>query len=146
MAHYIVHFDGSCWPNPNGTAAYGFTVTKEGTIVDSGSGVIATGEGMSNNVAEFFALFKGLESICQNPAFIDIKTVQVLGDSQLVVNIMNRRWKPSKDKLYYPAYLKLDGVTRTIRRAGVYLQFDWIPREQNQNCDDLSKEHNHAIK
>lgn len=145
MALYKLYFDGSCGPkNPGGTAAHGFVLLREGQEepVRVGSGVIGTGTGMTNNLAEFHALDQGL---C---AFISCHeapgarhALQVYGDSQLVVNIMNRHWKARPGKAYYESYANAVLNLGIIRRAGYVVSFDWIPREKNQLCDDLSKAH-----
>lgn len=144
MAHYKLHFDGSCSPrNPGGTAAYGFALFKLGQeeTVQTGSGVIGTGEGMTNNLAEFFALSKGLEAFYRlTQADLSKSLLTVYGDSKLVINMMNGHWRPDKEKAYYSAYDAALNMLRSIRfRHSV--TFDWVPREQNQMVDDLSKAH-----
>lgn len=141
MEHYTLHFDGSCGPkNPGGTAAYGFSLSRQGEVVASGHGVIGTGEGMTNNLAEFWALWQGLMA-----AYAQFEGttgfLQVLGDSNLVIQMMNRHFKPKREKAYYVGYEKAAGVLSTLRRRGVTVSFDWVPREQNTQCDDLSKAH-----
>lgn len=139
MEHYKLNFDGSCWPNPGGTATYGFALSHRGVVIQSGHGVIGTGPEMSNNVSEFFALAKGLE------AFIEMglpsSHLRVLGDSQLVIKIMNKHWK-AKTGLYVSAYEKALTALRKLRHSGTVVTMDWCPREQNTLCDELSKAHN----
>jgi ribonuclease HI len=144
MAKYTIHFDGSCWPNPNGKAAYGYTLDREGVEVSAVAGIVGEGTGMSNNVAEFYALYA---------AFVDQKLqteagdkVSVRGDSMLVINILSHKWKASNDKLYWEAYRKAALELNRLEGHGIEVDFSWIPREQNTRCDDLSKEHNHAPK
>lgn len=149
MIEYTLHFDGSCWPNPSGVAAYGFLLKLELTgIVDSGHGVIGSGPLMSNNLAEFYALTMGLNSLRERITThtAHITRLKVYGDSDLVVKMMTRvqRTGESKgdyEKLYYPAYISAIESLRSILRSGVYVDFKWIPREENQECDDLSKVH-----
>lgn len=140
MDHITLHFDGSCWPNPNGVAAYGYALSSQGSVIDSGHGVIGTGPGMTNNLAEFWALWQGLMTAYAR--FPDDKGfLQVLGDSNLVIQIMNRKFKPKREKAYYVGYEKAAGVLSTLRKRGITVSFDWVPREQNTVCDDLSKVH-----
>jgi ribonuclease HI len=135
---YTLYFDGSCGPqNPGGIAAYGFRLVCEGEQVLEGSDLIGMGPGMSNNVAEFTALYKGLCAYRHILAPGD--HVNVRGDSLMVIKIMCGRWKAHHDKLYFNSYLAADRITRYIRRQGVFLGFDWIPREDNDYCDRLSK-------
>lgn len=139
MAHYRLFFDGSCGPkNPGGTAAYGYALFKDGEESPiTGHAVIGTGPLMSNNLAEFSALYEGL---CRFSVQGDPKgAVSVYGDSRLVINIMNRWWKPKPDKLYFSAYKIADGLVRHLRREGATITFDWVPREANAYCDTLSK-------
>ena len=142
MELFTLHFDGSCGPkNPGGTAAYGFALEKAGQVIDSGSGIIGTGNAMTNNLAEFCALAQGFMNFFKvNPdnSFI----LNVYGDSRLVINIMNGKWRAGSEKKYYPGYVLANDALKELRRRGVKVQFDWVPREQNTKCDDLSKAHN----
>ena len=141
MSHYTLYYDGSCWPNPAGVAAYGYVLqdTTAG-ILRQEHAVIGTGPALSNNVAEFEAAFQGLCDYSRLPAKPG-DAVEVLGDSDLVVKIMNKVWRPKQDKLYYPYYSRLYSLVRQLRLHGVTITFRWIPREENQLCDDLSKVH-----
>lgn len=143
MPNYQLYFDGSCGPkNPGGVAAYGFALLREGESVRSGSGVIGEGEGMTNNLAEFYALDQGLCAFisCHEAPGVT-HALQVFGDSKLVINVMNRYWTPKTDKAYYNAYDTARLNLGIIRRVGHVVTFDWIPREMNTICDDLSKAH-----
>lgn len=143
MATYVLHFDGSCWPNPGGTAAFGYTLETEGEkgYVREESGVIGTSPAMSNNVAEFFAANAGVEDYMRLPA-LKSDVLKVYGDSDLVVKMMNGVYRPSSDKLYYPHFCALNGNVRRLRELGVQVSFTWIRRDKNTRCDDLSKAHN----
>lgn len=145
MANYVIHFDGSCWPNPGGVAAYGYTIDKDGVEIAAVPGIVPELGGVtSNNVAEFYALYEALEAI---PSVTSDDTIDVFGDSQIVINIMNRKWKSSVDKLYFGAYCMAAERRDYLEFArGVNLSFKWIPREDNTRCDDLSKEINNAPK
>lgn len=148
MANYKLYFDGSCGPkNPGGTAAYGFALFREGEQgpVEVGSGVIGTGEGMTNNLAEFYALDKGLCAFWQQDDWDKRTRLNVYGDSNLVIQVMNRHWKAKSDKPYYSAYTKALSTLVDIRRNGLAVSFDWVPRELNQVCDDLSKAHQKKV-
>lgn len=145
MDNYTVYFDGSCWPNPGGCAAYGSVVEKAGVTICEEAGVVDTSPLMSNNVAEFIALAVGLRRLRESSPERGV-LVSCYGDSQLVINIMNKKWRPSPDKLYYPAWEKADEEAQRLRFLGATLTYQWIPREQNTRCDDLSKAHNHSPK
>lgn len=147
MRKLTLHFDGSCWPNPAGTAAYGTVLELEGqeAPICAEAGVVGTSPAMSNNVAEFHALYIGLRRYSQN-GFKMGDEVWVRGDSQLVIQIMNGNWRPKDDKLYYPTFLLVKEQVEFLKKMDVKFVFEWIPRELNTRCDILSKEHNHAPK
>lgn len=134
---YTLHFDGACWPNPNGRASYGYTIDFFDKQVDIGHGLIGEGRGMSNNLAEYFALFKGLAHV-----YLLIKGTSVvtcIGDSQLVVRMMSKQNPRGRaEKLYYPAFVECVKMVKLIRRNGSVVNFTWVPRLQNEKADALS--------
>lgn len=151
MANYKLFFDGSCNPNPLGTAAYSFALMLEGQQepLEHGSGVIGVGEGMTNNGAEFHALWRGLLAFHKHTG-ISIgnrqhHSLQVYGDSNLVVQVMNRHWKARSDKAYFKEYEIATHTAVELRKAGAVITYDWIPRERNTICDDLSKAHQKKV-
>jgi len=125
-----IYFDGLCRPrNPGGVATYGYVIYHDGKKVKSGCGVIGSGAGMTNNVAEYSALKHAAEWVSQNSVDDEI---EIKGDSQLVINQMNGIWqiKSETSKKFVPEIHRLlDG--RTMR-------FIWIPRKENAEADLLS--------
>jgi len=145
MANYAIHFDGSCWPNPGGVAAWGFTIDKDGIEIAAEPGLVDLDDESSNNVAEFYALFMAYkELLTMTPKVGAGDTVEVRGDSQLVINIMQRKWRPNADKLYWEAYRLAMLLHEFLENNKVEIHYDWIPREDNDRCDKLSKEINNA--
>lgn len=143
MTLYTLYFDGSCSPkNPGGTATYGFVLSRTGDMVpvEMGHGVVGTGPEMTNNLAEFWAVAKGLECF-QKHHTTGYTTLNIYGDSRLVIDILGRRWRPGPDKKYYPGYLAAVIELQRIRKINVAVAFHWIPRKMNTQCDDLSKAH-----
>jgi ribonuclease HI len=125
-----IYFDGLCRPkNPGGVATYGYLIYKDGKKVKSGSGVIGSGAGMTNNVAEYSALKHAAEWVNQNGADDEIV---IKGDSQLVIHQMNGTWqiKSETSKKFVPEIRRLLEDRKT--------RFIWIPREQNAEADLLS--------
>ncbi len=105
-----------------------------------GHGTIGTGPGMTNNLAEFTALWRGLQAfLCLKGRDRHGNTLNCVGDSQLVINIMNNKWHWHPDKSYFSAYLGANEVSDRLFMSGNCLNFQWITREQNELCDDLSK-------
>lgn len=135
---YKLKFDGGCAPkNPGGTASYGFILYKNDIEVSRGSGIIGQGDLMSNNLAEFYALYYGLQKFHEFSKENDKLLVQ--GDSNLVVNIMKGKWRAHPSKLYYTGYIQAKTALTFTVSAHVEVKFEWIPREKNQDCDDLTK-------
>lgn len=129
-----VWFDGACWPNPGGKASYGWAASKNGYFHQEGSGVIGQGRYMSNNVAEYIALYQALAWLKENNHTKE--NVQCYGDSKLVVEQMSQRWRV-KGGLYVDAFKK----TFCMAREFPSIRFTWIPRLQNGLADYLSKKH-----
>lgn len=138
MSSYNLYFDGSCGPtNPGPFAGYGVVIKKDGMPFYTASGPL-TGQLFSNNYAEFYALYKGLEYLA--PLMSTSDKLFIRGDSQLVINIMNKKWR-GKAGIYYPAYKKALEVLTSIRNKQSYVSIDWVPREYNTEADKLSTDY-----
>lgn len=125
-----IYFDGLCRPeNPGGVATYGYLIYQDGKRVKSGYGVVGSGAGMTNNVAEYSALKHAVEWVTRHSGDDEIT---IKGDSRLVINQMNGTWqvKSGTSKKYVPEIRSL--------LAGRKTRFIWIPREQNAEADRLS--------
>ena len=125
-----IYFDGLCRPrNPGGVATYGYVIYQDGKKVKSGSGVVGSGAGMTNNVAEYSALKRASEWVCRHGGDDEIV---IKGDSQLVIHQMNGTWqiKSETSKKFVPEIRRLLEGRKT--------RFIWIPREQNAEADLLS--------
>ncbi len=125
-----VYIDGACEPiNPGGTASYGLVVYKDKKRVFAKGMVIGSGATMGNNVAEYSGLVAFLTLYLRNP---DRQPALVMSDSQLVVNQMTGQWRVNGG-LYYPYYQKAKELL-----GKEIVEFQWIPREQNVEADQLS--------
>jgi ribonuclease HI len=89
---------------------------------------------MSNNVAEYAGVLHILKYLSSRPP----GRVTIHGDSNLVINQLNGRWRIKKG-LYLPIALETKGLLAYLRGLGWQINFCWIPREQNEECDTLSK-------
>lgn len=130
-------FDGSCEPvNPGGTARYGYIIRENDEIIATGHGKIGEGEGMTCNVAEYEALLRGIERIKDSFDYYD--GVSIYGDSRLVIEHINGNWgkkNPHKKALHLKAYL--DKIMSLLK--DINFEASWIPREENQEADYMSK-------
>jgi ribonuclease HI len=135
-----IHFDGSCWPNPGGLARYGYTITNYPDAVDIvGSGECGKHERTSNNFAELWAMSEALEDCIKLSVTLPVGAVSVHGDSQVAINLMTGRYRPCRQKLYYPQLVRAQIAADELERREIGVQFFWIPRERNDKADRLSK-------
>ena len=130
----VVHIDGLCEPvNPGGTATFGYMIRNEsGDVLASKSGIVGKGPAMSNSVAEYAALCKALEFLLTKK--LDGSAIEVRSDSTLVVNQMSGKWKFRKGP-YREKYLEAVHLCSRFAK----LRFRWIPREENEEADGLSR-------
>lgn len=147
MANYRLETDGSCFPNPGGVCAFGFVIIRKDcvfscnteTIIKEGHGVYGTGPGMTNNCSEHIAVIKGLTAIME---FVESgDSLEIIGDSMLVINQLNKVWRAHKNKEYYKFYHLSKKALADVRQKGVKVTCKWVRRDQNQRADDLSKKH-----
>ena len=131
----VILFDGLIEPaNPGGCGAWGYALwlgTKQ-RIEEFGS--LGNPPWMTNNYIEYCALGFALKKMIELQ-LPEIKSLTILGDSQLVINHLNDVWQtksesllPLKNKcIEYLDSLKVDWIAR------------WIPRDINQLADELSR-------
>jgi len=132
----LAWFDGACEPiNPGGTASFGVIVKdKGGTVLLKESGLVGKGKDMSNNVAEYAGVLHILKYLSsRQPVRITIH-----GDSNLVINQLNGKWRVRKG-LYLSIATETKQILAHLRGLGWPINFCWIPREQNEECHALSK-------
>lgn len=128
------YFDGSCWPNPGGKAGYGYVIKVPGKPDQSESGYIGMGPKMSNNVAEYCALNKVL-IVLRRELTSTSYVAMIYGDSDLVIGQMGKNWIARKG-LYLSYYKEAKYLMKGFESR---IRFQWIPREMNSECDQLSK-------
>ena len=134
-----VFFDGSCRPkNPGGIIGMGVVIYKNDIKLAEASNTlqpeIFLGK-TSNQVAEYEAFIMGLEMLVEYNLYH--LPITMLGDSMFVIKQMFGNWK-IKQGFY---------VDSAIEAKKLLLGFNnitgkWIPREENQVADELSKSNN----
>src|SRR5256885_12642180 len=131
----VVYVDGLCEPmDPGGTATYGYVIRNEaGRVIARKSGVVGKGSGMSNNVAEYAALCEALRFLVKEK--MTRMSIEIRSDSRLVVNQMKGKWKFRKG-LYAQKY----SDAKDLNALFTIITFRWIPREENEEADALSRE------
>lgn len=127
-----MHFDGA-FQRVRGhrIAAYGFVIEGDVAYEERGLAVPPDSESATNNVAEYGAAIRALEWL-RGRKFAG--AVLLLGDSQLVIRQMGGEYEVRSDRLrpYHEHLRRLVGELADVR-------FAWVPREENQRADALSK-------
>lgn len=124
-----LYFDGAAQDTTGGPIGAGIVLELDdgGTLTDAKS---FAHEG-TNNVAEWEALLAGLRAA--NEAGVD--SLQVYGDSELVIRQMKGRYAVRKDHLQ-PLHEQAKELV-TVFNA---VEFEHLPREDNEQADELAEE------
>jgi ribonuclease HI len=142
--HLLLYADGLCEPkNPGGVAAGGWLIVDgDGHELNRGCRVFCEGQGATNNVAEYGALASGLEWLVASRESLfasGFRFVSVRSDSQLAIYQTAGKWNCNKDHLRQMR----DGaraLLQQLKDAGFVCSLAWVPREQNEEADALSRE------
>jgi len=131
----ILYFDGLCEPvNPGGVATYGYLILDGRRTVEEGCGFVGAGmfgNDVSNNVAEYTAMIRGIERLL----LLGLSgEVAVRGDSQLVINQMLGRYAVRAERI-----LPLHNRAVEMSKQFGKISFEWIPREMNAAADALTR-------
>jgi ribonuclease H / adenosylcobalamin/alpha-ribazole phosphatase len=120
--------DGGSRGNP-GPAAYAFVLeAQDGTVLDFRGEAIGVA---TNNVAEYSALVAGLERAVE----VGVDELEVISDSELVVNQMRGAWKVKNENLRALWREASRLATRFDR-----ITYSAVRREHNELADRLVNE------
>jgi ribonuclease HI len=122
----IIYTDGASLGNP-GPMGIGIVIYKGKLRVEELSEYIGVG---TNNIAEYTAVIKALQTAHR----MGEREVHIKSDSQLVVRQLNGEYKV-KDLKLKPLKRKIDHLCK-----GLEVHFEHIPRDKNEEADQLSKE------
>lgn len=129
-----VFFDGGCFPNPGGKATWGYIVKFSDGKEHYSYGVYGQGPRMTNNVAEYRGVIESM-SFLETAGFV-LEEIIFHGDSALVINQMNGRYRiPKNNKPYADHAREAYGLRKKFTAAA----FEWIPRESNTEADALTE-------
>ena len=124
---YKGFFDGASAGNP-GKMGTGFVIFNEkDDVIIEGSEYIGVG---TNNEAEYQALISLLEFAVENK----IETLEVFGDSKLVIEQVLGRWKVKAENL--KPFAK---IAQNLFSKVPNISINWIGRDFNTFADKLSK-------
>jgi len=124
-----VYIDGLAQPRNPGVGTFGYAVYDGPKKLAEGSGL--AGYDVTSNYAEYAALEAALSKLRSMRVEGD---VLVRSDSQLLVGQMGAGWRV-KGGMYVE---KLKAVKDLLKEFGS-VRFEWIPREQNQEADVLTR-------
>jgi ribonuclease HI len=127
---YTLYFDGASRSNP-GPASYG------GVIYNENDEEVFTYKKyigkQTNNVAEYMGCFHGVQACVQE----GIKNVIIYGDSKLVVEQVNGRWKVKSPNIK-PIYDEIKKVLAT--KPFDSIEFKHVRRNNNKRADELANQ------
>ena len=87
------------------------------------------GKKVSNNITEYEDLIAGLKVA----AALGVKRLTIRGDSQLLVDFSNKKYKPKDDHM--GAYLE---EVRRMEKRFQGLEVQHVPRGTNKEADDIA--------
>lgn len=129
------YFDGSCKDNPGEIGSWGFVICDPWIEKKE----VMYGKRITNNLAEHTALNKLLKEL----KILDMTEVSIFGDSQLICNVVNRKWgwykKEWKPHRKYSRLNKLAIESNRLLCNGNHT-LEWVSREENVIADRLTKE------
>jgi ribonuclease HI len=123
-------FDGACQPfNPGGHMGLGWVIGKKDYHE-----FVAAKSGSSNNVAEYMALIRLLETVAAYPKPGDLR---ISGDSKLVVcQILGDCRVNAKHIIRLHA--KAAGLIAKLTASGWTVSLNWVDRSENTRADAAS--------
>lgn len=127
-----IYADGLCEPrNPGGFACWAWVAFDySGQEIANNRGCVGSGQGMTNNVAEYSAILEAFRFASEN---FYRKQVQFYTDSQLVVKQVNGEWSCNSQNLQLLCAEASEWLNKTD------WTLEWIPREQNFRADQLTR-------
>jgi len=131
-----VYVDGLAQPKNPGVGTYAYVIYDGQKRLSEGSGL--AGYDVTSNFAEYTSLEQALRRLKSLGVEGD---VLIRSDSQLLVGQMSAGWK-IKGGMYVE---KLKEVRDLLKEFGS-VQFEWIPREKNEEADLLTRVANERYK
>lgn len=132
-----LYFDGACEPsNPGGYMVWAWVLYMGGKMEFSDAGIIKPAPANTNNVAEYLALYYGLEqALCCREGDDKYPGLIIRGDSQLVCKQIANEWRVKHPRLQSAHAKCLELLTGKLAPYHV----EWIPREKNSEADELGR-------
>lgn len=134
MKNILCFFDGCCEPkNPGGAMGIGSLIICDGQRLLSTSRFVPVNPDNTNNIAEYLALEEILDYLINNDLTAD--NIVIKGDSQLAIKQMTGEYGMNGGAYIPYARRCLTKISEFKKKP----TFKWIPREENEQADNLSK-------
>ena len=132
---WVIHCDGSAWPNPGRMGLGALLMGPDGTVRHQISE--ATTFTGCNNEAELRALLRALQWL-QGEAAASTKAVQVFSDSSVLVEQLA---PPPGARTVDPIarLAPLLDEARTVLQRFAQVDLQWVPRHRNGAADALAR-------
>ncbi len=125
----IAYIDGLAEPRNPGVGTYGFVIYRDGRRLAEGDGL--AGYNVTNNFAEYTALAEALKKLKEMHI---LSGAVVRTDSKLLYGQMSQGWKVKGG-----GYVQKLKEVRDLLREFDSVTFEWVPREENEEADLLSR-------
>jgi len=125
----IAYIDGLSEPRNPGVGTYGYVIYEGTKKIAEGKGL--AGYNVTNNYAEYTAL---VEALKQLRILRTEEKVLIRSDSKLLVGQLSQGWAIKGGR-----YIEKLKEARELLSNFREIAFEWIPREQNQEADILSR-------
>jgi ribonuclease HI len=127
----VLYFDGASRNNPKGPAGFGYCIIRgqggqENELV-RGYGYYKSG---TNNEMEYKGLLEGLTWALR----LDLKTLHIRGDSELVIRQCNNEYQVNDAQLQV-YYEKISELLQKGRNMGTEIFLEHISRDKNSRAD-----------
>jgi len=123
---FIMHFDGCSKGNP-GLSGAGAVIYYNNDEIWSGTFFV--GANATNNHSEYAGLILGMQQAVE----LNVKSLLVRGDSQLIINHMNGAYKCKS-----PNLIELYEKAKELEQKFDEIHYEHILRHLNKRADELS--------
>ena len=121
LSQVKIYTDGATKGNP-GLSGWAYLAIKNGQVLDmcSGGQLIST-----NNRMELTAVIKAISNVCKK----EIMSVEIISDSQYVINCATGKWRRNKNEDLWTEY---DTVSK-----GKNINFIWVKGHSGNSGNDI---------
>ena len=139
----ILYCDALVEPtNPGGWGCWAWlAIGPNGKRLRDARGCIGRGPDVTNNRMEYLAVIEALRYTVGKADMLAERGISVLlrSDSQLVIKQVLCEWGCNTPHLQ-PLCREVQQLATDLNMAGVPVNFEWIPREQNTEVDALTRQ------